>query len=72
MHAQQRDSARLQSDSKSEVRRLRKALGQTIASTEALREKWSWNSKPSSAPRTRSTNIAQERFLLSEFEVFRC
>ena len=39
MHAQQQESARLLSDSEAEVRRLRKALDEAVASKEALREK---------------------------------
>ncbi|MDM0002976.1 DNA-binding protein [Variovorax sp. J22P240] len=70
MHAQQQESARLLGDSEAEVRRLRRALDEAVASKEALREKAAMElgAKQRAAEETEERHLAQERRLLSEVD----
>jgi hypothetical protein len=70
MHTQQQESARLLSDSEAEVRRLRKALDEAVASKEALREKSAMElrDKQRVAEEAQERHLAQERRLLSEID----
>ncbi|MDM0050601.1 DNA-binding protein [Variovorax sp. J22R115] len=70
MHAQQQESARLLGDSEAEVRRLRRALDEAVASKEALREKTAMElgAKQRAAEETEERHLAQERRLLSEVD----
>ncbi|RZL93260.1 MAG: hypothetical protein EOP82_08025 [Variovorax sp.] len=65
MHAQQQESARLLSDSETEERRLRKALEDTVASKEALRERSAMElgAKQRAADEAEERHLAQERRL---------
>jgi hypothetical protein len=70
MHAQQQESARLLSDSEAEVRRLRKAFDEAVASKEALREKSAMEigAKQRAADEAEERHLAHERRLLSEID----
>ena len=70
MHTQQQESARLLSDSETEVRRLRKALDEAVASKEALREKSAMElgAKQRAADEAEERHLAQDRRLLSEVD----
>ncbi|RZL90112.1 MAG: DNA-binding protein [Variovorax sp.] len=70
MHTQQQESARLLSDSETEVRRLRKALDEAVASKEALREKSAMElaTKQRAADEAEARHLAHERRLLSELD----
>ncbi|MDM0071653.1 DNA-binding protein [Variovorax sp. J31P207] len=70
MHTQQQESARLLSDAEAEVRRLRKALDEAVASKEALREKSAMElrDKQRATEEAQERHLAQERRLLSEVD----
>ncbi len=70
MQVQQQESARLLSASESEVRRLRKALEEAIASKEALREKAAMDlqAQQRAASEAEERNLAHERRLLSDID----
>ena len=70
MQSQQQESSRLLSDSEAEVRRLRKALDDAVASKEALREKdaMELGASQRAAKKTEERRLAQERRLLSEID----
>jgi hypothetical protein len=69
MHSMQ-ESARLLGDSELEVRRLRKALNETVSGKEALREKAAMElvAKQRAADEAEERHLAQERRLLSEID----
>ena len=69
-HAQQQESARLLSDSEAEVRRLRKALEEAVASKEALREKASMElgAAQRDAKEAEQRHVAHERRLLADVD----
>ncbi|MGO4395856.1 DNA-binding protein, partial [Variovorax sp. M-6] len=70
MHTQQQESARLLGDTEAEVRRLRKAFDEAVASKEALREKAAMElgAKQRAAEETEERHLAHERRLLSEVD----
>jgi chromosome segregation ATPase len=70
MHTQQQESARLLSDSEAEVRRLRKALDESVASKEALREKTAMElgAAQRDAKEAEQRHVAHERRLLAEVD----
>jgi hypothetical protein len=70
MNAQQQESTRLLGDSQAEVRRLRKALDEAVASKEALREKSAMelSAKQRAADEAEERHLGQERRLLSEID----
>ena len=70
MHTQQQESARLLSDSEAEVRRLRKALEEAVASKEALREKAAMElgAAQRDAKEAEQRHIAHERRLLADVD----
>ncbi|MDN8618931.1 DNA-binding protein [Variovorax ginsengisoli] len=70
MHAQQQESARLLSDSEAEVRRLRKALEEAVASKEALREKAAMEigAAHRDAREAEQRHVAHERRLLADVD----
>ena len=70
MHTQQQESARLLSDSEAEVRRLRKALDEAVASKEALREKAAMElgAAQRDAREAEQRHVAHERRLLADVD----
>jgi hypothetical protein len=70
MHTQQQGSARLLSDSEAEVRRLRKALDEAVASKEALREKAAMElgAAQRDAKEAEQRHVAHERRLLADVD----
>ena len=70
MHTQQQESARLLSDSEAEVRRLRKALEEAVASKEALREKAAMElgAAQRDAKEAEQRHVAHERRLLADVD----
>ncbi|WP_232073615.1 hypothetical protein [Variovorax sp. RA8] len=70
MHTQQQESARLLSDSEAEVRRLRKAFDETVASKEALREKAAIElaAAQRDAKEAEQRHVAHERRLLADVD----
>lgn len=70
MHTQQQESARLLSDSEAEVRRLRKALDEAVASKEALREKAAMDLSAAQrdAKEAEQRHVAHERRLLADVD----
>ncbi|MGJ7512708.1 DNA-binding protein [Variovorax sp. GT1P44] len=70
MHTQQQESARLLSDSEAEVRRLRKALEEALASKEALREKSAIELEAAhrDAKEAEQRHVAHERRLLADVD----
>ncbi|VTU42033.1 DNA-binding protein [Variovorax sp. RA8] len=70
MHTQQQESARLLSDSEAEVRRLRKALEEAVASKEALREKAAMElgAVQRDAKEAEQRHVAHERRLLADID----
>ncbi|MDM0084586.1 DNA-binding protein [Variovorax sp. J31P179] len=70
IQAQQQESARILHDSEAEIRRLRKALDDALASKEALREKAAMELevKRRAVEEAEERHLAQERRLLSEVD----
>jgi hypothetical protein len=70
MQRQQQESARLLSESEAEVRRLRKALDEAVASKEALREMAAMElgARQRAAEEAEERHLAQERRLLTEID----
>ncbi|MGJ7511299.1 DNA-binding protein [Variovorax sp. GT1P44] len=70
MHAQQQESARQLADAEAEVRRLRKALEEAIASKEALREKSAMElgAAHRDAKEAEQRHVAHERRLLADVD----
>ncbi|RZL91188.1 MAG: DNA-binding protein, partial [Variovorax sp.] len=70
MHTQQQESTRLLSDSEAEVRRLRRAFDEAVASKEALRERSAMElgAKQRAADEAEERHLAHERRLLSELD----
>ncbi|MGO4392883.1 DNA-binding protein, partial [Variovorax sp. M-6] len=70
MHTQQQESARLLGDSEAEVRRLRKALDEAVASKEALREKAAMElgAAQRDAREAEQRHVAHERRLLADVD----
>ncbi|MDM0003033.1 hypothetical protein QTI24_30920 [Variovorax sp. J22P240] len=70
MHTQQQESARLLGHSEAEVRRWRKALEETMASKEVLREKsaMEFGAAHRDAKEAEQRHVAHERRLLSEID----
>ena len=70
MHTQQQESARLLSDSEAEVRRLRKAFDEAVASKEALREKAAMELEAAQrdAREAEQRHVAHERRLLADVD----
>jgi hypothetical protein len=70
MHTQQQESARILSDSEAEVRRLRKALDEAVASKEALREKAAMElgAAQREAKEAEQRHVAHERRLLVDVD----
>ncbi|RZL95797.1 MAG: hypothetical protein EOP82_01995 [Variovorax sp.] len=70
MHAQQQESTRLLSDSETEVRRLRKAFDEAVASKEALREKaeMELGAAHRDAREAEQRHVAHERRLLADVD----
>ena len=70
MRAQQQESARMLSESEADVRRLRKALDEAIASKEALREKaeMELGTAHRDAREAEQRHVAHERRLLADVD----
>ncbi|MDM0084700.1 hypothetical protein QTI17_29280 [Variovorax sp. J31P179] len=70
MHTQQQESARLLSDAEAEVRRLRKAFDEAVASKEALREKAAMElgAAQRDAREAEQRHVAHERRLLADVD----
>ena len=70
MHTQQQESARLLSDSEADVRRLRKAIDEAVASKEALREKAAMElgAAQRDAREAEQRHVAHERRLLADVD----
>lgn len=70
MHTQQQESTRLLSDAEAEVRRLRKALNEAVASKEALREKAAMelSAAQRDAREAEQRHVAHERRLLADVD----
>lgn len=70
MYAQQQESARMLSESEAEVRRLRKALDETVAGKEALRERSTMElgAAHREAKEAEQRHIAHERRLLADID----